>query len=179
MFGLGEIPAVQIPDAGCLQRKLARSRIADEFERFAELEEGAADVLLTNRTAAFYDGFVCFISTPLLVDGKIHAQFKLTDQRRYFLRCEACGQEAYTTWSDPAQFRVVYRDQDPQTARLACPSCDVTVYNVKDDPQAAARAKAANVQRLPMVLVDGKPADCCQVGPVTEAGLRAAGIGTP
>jgi glutaredoxin 3 len=61
--------------------------------------------------------------------------------------------------------------------RIACPSCDVTVYNVKDDPQAAARAKAANVQRLPMVLVDGKPAECCQVGPVTEAGLRAAGIG--
>jgi DNA-binding transcriptional MerR regulator len=61
--------------------------------------------------------------------------------------------------------------------RVACPSCDVTVYNVKDDPQAGARAKAANVQRLPMVLVDGKPADCCQVGPVTEAGLRAAGIG--
>jgi DNA-binding transcriptional MerR regulator len=61
--------------------------------------------------------------------------------------------------------------------RVACPACDVTVYNVKDDPQAAARAKAANVQRLPMVLVDGKPAECCQVGPVTEAGLRAAGIG--
>lgn len=61
--------------------------------------------------------------------------------------------------------------------RIACPSCDVTVYNVKDDPQAAARARAANVQRLPMVMVDGKPAECCQVGPVTEAGLRAVGIG--
>jgi DNA-binding transcriptional LysR family regulator len=31
----------------------------------------------------------------------------------------------------------------------------------------------------PLVLVDGKPADCCQAGPVTEAGLRAAGIGAP
>jgi hypothetical protein len=61
--------------------------------------------------------------------------------------------------------------------RIACPSCDVKVYNVKEDPQAAARAKEANVQRLPLVLVDGKPAECCQVGPVTEAGLRAAGIG--
>src|SRR5438128_2132952 len=38
--------------------------------------------------------------------------------------------------------------------------------------------RRANVQHLPMVLVDGKPAECCQLGPVTEAGLRAAGVGT-
>jgi len=62
--------------------------------------------------------------------------------------------------------------------RIACASCDVTVYNLKDDPQAEARARAAGVHRVPMVLVDGKPAECCQTGPVTEAGLRAAGIGT-
>jgi hypothetical protein len=31
--------------------------------------------------------------------------------------------------------------------------------------------------RLPMVLVDGKPLECCHVGPVTEAALRAAGVG--
>ncbi len=61
--------------------------------------------------------------------------------------------------------------------RLACDRCDVTVHNLKDDPQAAEHAKAAGVQRVPMVLVDGKPAECCQVGAVTEAGLRAAGIG--
>jgi len=61
--------------------------------------------------------------------------------------------------------------------RLACPNCDVTIHNVKDDPRAAERAKAAGVRRVPMVLVDGSPAVCCQVGTVTEAGLRAAGIG--
>jgi DNA-binding transcriptional MerR regulator len=61
--------------------------------------------------------------------------------------------------------------------RIACGSCEVAVHNVKDDPKAAERARSANVQRLPMVLVDGKPADCCQAGAVTEAGLRAAGIG--
>ena len=61
--------------------------------------------------------------------------------------------------------------------RVACPSCDVTVHNVKDDPKAAARAKAAHITRLPMVLVDGKPLECCHIGPVTEAALRAAGVG--
>lgn len=62
--------------------------------------------------------------------------------------------------------------------QIACDQCDVTVYNLSDDPQAAERAKSAGVERVPMVLVDGQPADCCAAGgPVTEAGLRAAGIG--
>ncbi len=60
--------------------------------------------------------------------------------------------------------------------RLACDRCEVTVHNLHD-PAGAARAQEANVHRVPMVLVDGKPAECCQVGAITEAGLRAAGIG--
>lgn len=61
--------------------------------------------------------------------------------------------------------------------RVACTSCEVTVYNIHDDANAADRAKAAGVNRVPLVLVDGKPASCCVAGPVTEDGLRAAGIG--
>ena len=61
--------------------------------------------------------------------------------------------------------------------RVACTNCEVTVYNIKDDAQAAERAKAAGVTRVPMVLVNGAPASCCVYGPVTEDGLRAAGIG--
>ena len=62
--------------------------------------------------------------------------------------------------------------------RMACASCEVTVYNMKDDARAAHRAKAAGVTRVPMVLADGKPASCCTAGPVTEEGLRAVGIGS-
>lgn len=61
--------------------------------------------------------------------------------------------------------------------RLACDDCDVTIHNLNNDPQAATRAEQAGVSRVPMVLVDGQPAECCQSGPVTEEGLRAAGIG--
>ena len=60
--------------------------------------------------------------------------------------------------------------------RMACDQCDVTIYNLSE-PEGARRAQEANVHRVPMVLVDGKPAECCQAGPVTEAGLRAAGVG--
>lgn len=101
----------------------ARRAIADEFDRFAVLDEGDAATLLANRTSAFYDGLIAFVSTPLLVDGPIHAQFQTTDQRRFFLRCASCGREDFTTWSDPARFRVVYADKDAESARLECPQC--------------------------------------------------------
>ena len=61
--------------------------------------------------------------------------------------------------------------------RIACPSCGVAVYNVNDDPQAAERAKVANITRLPTVLVDGKPLECCQSGRITEVALREALMG--
>ena len=60
--------------------------------------------------------------------------------------------------------------------RLACDQCDVTIHSMSD-PDGARRAREAGVHRVPMVLVDGRPAGCCEVGPVTEAGLRAAGVG--
>ena len=61
---------------------------------------------------------------------------------------------------------------------VACSSCAVTVHDLRSNPQAAERLRAAGVERVPMVLVDGKPAECCSSsGAVTEAGLRAAGVG--
>lgn len=61
---------------------------------------------------------------------------------------------------------------------VACEGCEVTVYNIKDDAQAAERAQALGVRRVPMVLIDGKPAECCtSSGAITAEGLRAAGIG--
>ncbi|MEP7307650.1 MAG: terminase gpA endonuclease subunit [Acidobacteriota bacterium] len=100
-----------------------RRAIADEFDRFAILAEGDPATLLTNRTSSFYDGLVMFISTPVLVDGPIDAQFKTTDQRRWFVSCPNCGHQTWLAWSDPERFRVVYEGKDPDTARLECPQC--------------------------------------------------------
>ena len=70
----------------------------------------------------------------------------------------------------------LYEPVAEMVQRLACGQCDVTVYNL-NDPGGARRAREMNVHRVPMILVDGRPADCCEVGPVTEAALRAAGVG--
>jgi len=62
--------------------------------------------------------------------------------------------------------------------QVACGGCEVTVHDLRSDAEAAERLKAAGVQRVPAVLVDGKPAQCCaSSGAVTEEGLRAAGVG--
>jgi glutaredoxin 3 len=61
---------------------------------------------------------------------------------------------------------------------IACPSCDITVLDMKRD-EVAQRARQLGVRSVPAVVVDGKLADCCtQRGP-DEARLRAAGVGVP
>jgi len=63
---------------------------------------------------------------------------------------------------------------------LACESCEVSVYNLNapcESGECLDKAKAYGISRIPAVVVDGKIADCCKVGPVTVEGLKAAGLG--
>ena len=62
--------------------------------------------------------------------------------------------------------------------RIACPSCDVTVLDMRDTA-IADRAKTLGVRSVPAVVIDGKVADCCAGPGISEAALRAEGIGQP
>ena len=62
--------------------------------------------------------------------------------------------------------------------RAACPSCEVSVLDMKD-PEVAERAKSLGVRSVPAVAIDGKLAGCCAKGGPDEATLRAAGLGQP
>jgi glutaredoxin 3 len=61
---------------------------------------------------------------------------------------------------------------------LTCPSCEVTVLDMRH-PQVATRARQIGVRSIPAVVIDGQLADCCAGGGVDAATLRAAGIGQP
>jgi len=61
---------------------------------------------------------------------------------------------------------------------IACPSCDVTVFDMKD-AAVANRAKSLGVRSVPAVVIDGKLADCCSSQGISEVALRAEGIGQP
>ncbi len=60
--------------------------------------------------------------------------------------------------------------------RVACPSCEVTVLDMKD-PSVASRAKNLGIHSVPAVVIDGKLADCCAGRGPDEHTLRAAGLG--
>jgi glutaredoxin 3 len=62
--------------------------------------------------------------------------------------------------------------------RIACPSCNVTVLDIKDTA-VARRAKTLGIRSVPAVVIDGKLADCCTGRGISEAALRAEGIGQP
>ena len=62
--------------------------------------------------------------------------------------------------------------------RIACPSCDVTVLDMRN-PDVARRAKSLGIRSVPAVVINGTLADCCAGRGVDEATLRAAGLGQP
>lgn len=62
--------------------------------------------------------------------------------------------------------------------RLACPSCEVTVSDIKN-PEVANQAKSLGVRSVPAVAIDGKLAECCTKGGPDEVTLKAAGLGQP
>ena len=62
--------------------------------------------------------------------------------------------------------------------RLACPSCEVSVLDMKDK-SIASRAKHLGIRSVPAVVIDGRLADCCQGRGPDEATLKIAGLGQP
>lgn len=64
---------------------------------------------------------------------------------------------------------------------VACPSCDVKIYDLREGcvtNECRDLAQRYGVKTVPTVVVDGKIADCCRVGGVDEASLRALGVGS-
>ena len=60
--------------------------------------------------------------------------------------------------------------------RLACPSCEVTILDMKDNT-VAHRAKELGIRSIPAVVINGTLADCCAGRGPDERTLRAAGLG--
>jgi len=63
---------------------------------------------------------------------------------------------------------------------LACPSCEVSIYNLQDpcdSKECVDKAKRYGINSVPTVVVDGKIVECCQRGKPNKESLIAAGIG--
>ena len=62
--------------------------------------------------------------------------------------------------------------------RLACPSCEIAVLDMKDK-LVASRAEFIGIRTVPAVAIDGQLAECCARKGPEEASLRAGGLGQP
>lgn len=63
---------------------------------------------------------------------------------------------------------------------LACPNCEVTVYDLRQGcttNECGTKVKEYGISSVPAVVIDGKVADCCERTPVNAETLRAAGLG--
>jgi hypothetical protein len=63
---------------------------------------------------------------------------------------------------------------------LACPSCEVRIYDLTKDPNKEVQHKATlyGIERIPAVAVDGKLLECCEMSSVSEEILVQAGVGS-
>ena len=69
-------------------------------------------------------------------------------------------------------------EAEKRVRELACPSCEVTVVNMKK-PASMERAKELGVNSVPAVAIDGKLAGCCEGRGIDEKALQDAGLGKP
>ncbi len=62
---------------------------------------------------------------------------------------------------------------------LACPSCEVSIYDLTKDPNKEVQHKATlyGIKRIPAVVVAGKLLECCEMSSVSEDILVQAGVG--
>jgi glutaredoxin 3 len=62
--------------------------------------------------------------------------------------------------------------------RVACPSCEVSVLDMKEET-IARRARELGIRSVPAVVIDSQLADCCAGRGPNEKSLRALGLGQP
>lgn len=67
-----------------------------------------------------------------------------------------------------------------QIKELACPNCQVVVYDLNkkcDTNECEDKAKKYGIQSVPAVAIDGKLVDCCKNKGIDIEILKAAGLG--
>lgn len=62
--------------------------------------------------------------------------------------------------------------------QIACPSCEVTVHDMRD-ASVAKRAKELDIRSVPAVVINGALAGCCAARRPDAGTLRRAGLGQP
>lgn len=94
---------------------------ADEIDRYPTSAgtEGDPLYLARQRTATFWNRKIIMASTPTIEGmSRIWTEFEKSDQRYFHIPCPECDEKHVLKWQN-----IIYSNDDPTTARIACPSC--------------------------------------------------------
>lgn len=127
-FPGGHLTVTGANSAAGLASRPIRVVVFDEVDRFpvSAGEEGDPISLAKKRTAAFWNRRILGGSTPTTPQSRINQAFLSGDQRRFFVPCLQCGEFDYLRWDS-----VTWQNDDPETARLVCPQCGVTISDLE------------------------------------------------
>lgn len=102
-----------------LSSRPIRVVLCDEVDRFPpKTTEGNPVKLAIKRTNNFWNRRIGLFSTPTFEDVGIHAEWKQSDQRRFFVPCRDCGHHQLLEWE-----RVSWTKDDASDASYTCSDC--------------------------------------------------------
>jgi phage terminase large subunit GpA-like protein len=95
-------------------------------------DQGDTITLLEERTKTYARRKVIFGGTPTIEGiSRIEAAYQLSDQRKFFVPCNHCGETHVLEWAnvrwldDPARHHEVFGHAVPESAAYVCPHCEV------------------------------------------------------
>lgn len=105
-----------------------RVLLCDDIDRFpvSAGPEGNPVKLAIKRTNNFWNRRIGLFSTPTDEDVGIDAEYKASDQRRFFVACPDCAHEQILEWKQ-VQFT------EPEDAKYVCAGCGVLLDEVQRD----------------------------------------------
>lgn len=151
-FRGGSLSIAGAESPASLAARSIRFLVLDEVDRYpAEVgEEGSPLSLAMKRTTAYRrKKRILMLGSPTLVEGPISQWYELGDRRQFHVPCPECGDMHPYRWAD-----VVWRDNDPATARLRCPACTYEVDEIERiDAVAYGQWVAGNLDREDKAIV--------------------------
>jgi phage terminase large subunit GpA-like protein len=86
--------------------------------------EGDPILLITKRTAGFWNRFILHASTPTIKDlSRIESIWKVSDQRRFYVPCHKCKHKQHLRWGQVKWQKDKYNNHLTGTAKYECEDC--------------------------------------------------------
>lgn len=120
-FDGGHITVVGANAPGDLAMRPVRIVLCDEVDKYPASagDEGDPIKLVAERTATFWNALLVQVCSPTTEGrSRIALEFEQSDQRKYFVDCQHCGEEQLMEWRN-----VKWPEKEPLKAAYHCDHC--------------------------------------------------------